>query len=130
MSETEHNYPIYAILLKNDDKIFIQCENDGRIIGFPTEKKALDFWENGYESAFNRGLCGATGAMLTMIQCQPRVVYSNNQNELFKTLFNDPPFSKMTNGGISGILCQKDVKEFWDSGKEPKLIEIENKVKG
>lgn len=115
--------PAYVILLKNDDKIYIQCENDGRIIGFSTERKALDYWESGYKNAFNRGLCGATGAMITMIQCQPRIVFFNNQNKMIEVLFNDPPFSKMSIGGINGILCQKDIKEVWDSGKEPELIE-------
>lgn len=123
MNEYKQEYPIYIILLKCDKEIYIQCENNGTIIAFPTEKKALDFWENGYKSAFKRGLCGATGAMITMIQYQPRVVYFNNQKEMLEVLFNNPPFSMMHNGDVNGILCQKTIEKIWDEGKEPNLLE-------
>ena len=122
-TEFKQGCPVYVILLKNDDKIYVQCERNDIIMAFPTERRALDFWENGYKSAFSRGLCGATGAMITMIQFQPRIVFFNNQNEMIEILFNEPPFSKMIFGSINGILCQKDVKEVWDSGKEPELLE-------
>ena len=125
MSKIKINDPIYTILLKNDNNIYIQCENDGKIIVFPTERRALDFWENGYKNSFNRGLCGSTGAMVAMITCQPRVVYFNNQNKVFEVLFNEPPFSKISINSINGILCQKDVTEVWNTGIEPKLIKID-----
>ena len=124
MSKIEYN-PIYVILLKNDDNIYIQCGKNDKIIIFPTERKALDYWENGYKDSFNRGLCGATGAMVMMIHCQPRVVYFNNINNMKKVLFNTQPFSKISIDNIYGILCQKDIKEVWNTGVEPKMIKID-----
>ena len=122
ITEFKEGSLVYVILLKMNEDIFVQCERDGRIIAFPTERKALDFWENGYESAFNRGLCGATGAMVAMIQYQPRVVFFYNQNKMVEALFNGPPFNKMSSGGISGILCQKDGEEYWGNGRKPELL--------
>ena len=122
ITEFKEGSLIHIILLKMDEEIFVQCERDGRIICFPTERRALSFWENGYKSAFSRGICGATGAMVSMIQYQPRVVFFYNQNKMIDTLFNGPPFNKMSTGSINGILCQKDAKEVWSSGKEPELL--------
>jgi hypothetical protein len=116
---------VYCILLKNDDEIYIQSEFTGNIVAFPTEKRAVDFWEKGYESAFKRGLCGATGAMIGYIRCNPKVVYFINGEEMIKTLFNDPPYQQVeVYSGIFGIRCHKNVKELWDNGIEPKLIEV------
>ena len=125
MTEFKEGCPVYCILLKNDGEILIQCENDGRIMAFPTKKHAIDFWENGYKSAFARGICGATGAMITMIQCSPRIVYFNNRIDLIEKIFNEPPYNKIgiCSGSIYGILCQKDVKQLWKEGIEPELLE-------
>ena len=122
ITEFKEGSLIYIILLKMDEDIFVQCERDGGIMAFPTEKRALSFWENGYESAFKRGLCGATGAMVAMIQYQPRVVFFYNTHKMVETLFNGPPFKKMSTGSINGVLCQKDTEEVWGSGKEPELV--------
>ena len=123
MTEFKEGCPVYCILLKNDYEIYIQCGSDGRIIAFETKSKALDFWELGYRAAFDRGICGATGAMIAFIQHQPRVVYFNNSKEMSDSLFNEPPFRKIGDGSIYGILCQKDAKEIWDNGIEPSLLE-------
>ena len=128
MTEFKEGCPIYCILLKNDDEIYIQCESNGCIIAFPTKRKALDYWENGYKSAFDRGLCGATGAMIAMIQCQPKVVYFNSQQDMIMVLFDKPPFRKFNvySYSIQGILCQKDIEQNWKEGTEPNLLEEYN----
>ena len=124
MTEFKEGCPFYCVLLKNDDEIYIQCEDNGRTIAFPTKERAIDFWESGYKSAFDRGLCGATGAMVAMIRCSPKIVCFNTQTEMIEILFDEPPYMKFNvYGSIYGILCQRDVKELWREGIEPSLLE-------
>ena len=126
MTEYKPEMHVYCHLLKSHEEFYIQCERSGIIIAHKTEQIALDFWESGYESAFNRGLQGATGATLTWLACQPSVVYFENQEKMIDALFDKPPYkmSIFMSGSIYGILCQKKAEELWNKGKKPALIKM------
>lgn len=99
------------------------CNHDGRLLGFEHKQNALTFWEDGYEAARRRGLCGATGALIAYIACQPSVVYFETQQLLLETLFKDPPYQIYRfNSGVKGIETQRDVLELWEKGFKPELI--------
>ena len=114
---------VYYCLMKKDNDIYLMCEQNGCIIGFETKKKAIDYWEIGYEEAFNRGLCGATGAMLTAITLRPSIIYFESQQKMIDNLFNVPPFqSYRLDMSIFGIKVQKDSIRYWEEGYKPELI--------
>jgi len=126
MTNYKKGMKIYCCLLKSDKNFFLQSEHDGSVVFFPTEEKAISFWEKGYENAYSRGLCGATGAMLTYMMCQPSVVSFDNEDKMIKSLFKKPPYSTFSfmSYSIRGIQCQKNVEKLWKNGIKPKLIEI------
>ena len=115
---------MYCCLLKSDEQFFLQCEQSGEIVFFQTKQEGVNYWESGYKNAYARGICGATGALLTYIACQPSVINFKNEDKMFKSLFKEPPYkmSSFMGYSISGILCQKNVEELWDKGYKPELI--------
>lgn len=114
---------VYCCLMKHDNEVYLMCERNGHIIGFKAKKKAIDYWEDGYENAFKRGICGATGATLTALNLSPSIVYFETQKKMIDCLFNAPPFQSYELAmGIFGVKVQKDVFCYWEDGYKPELI--------
>lgn len=119
-----HDKELYVCLVMLSDKICLQTEGQN-LIAFETEEEALGYWERGYEAAFKRGVCGTAGAMIGYIKYQPHVVHFNSYDELMSVCFNKPPYKNIKDLDVGGIICQKDVRDIFNDGIEPKLIEIE-----
>jgi hypothetical protein len=124
MSEQILDNPLYCCLLKSVSDVYcVLSERSGGIVAFKTKQQALDVWEKAYDGAFNRGITGATGAMLGHMALNPSIVFFKNTTEMEEALFDKPPFNLCRLYSWNyGVECQKHVTKYWEEGIKPELI--------
>lgn len=110
----------------------VDCKNailllggKGGVRGFTTEKEAIDYWENGYNAAHNRGYTWSMSACMNFIFFNPSIVKAPPIEELKTWLVDCHSIYSASGvmGGVEGFKCKKAVVQpIWKAGKKPRLI--------
>jgi hypothetical protein len=116
---------VYIVLINTGKAIFIMATDDNYIHAFKTQKEALNYFEDGYQTCHKRSYESSMSACINYIGFRPRVIFipnldfvKNHIGEKVPRLMN----LRSVAGFMKGITTCPEAKKYWEKGIEPRLI--------
>lgn len=116
---------IVSFEVKGD--IYIKCDEEGVIAGFPSQRDAVKHFEDQYNAAHGTSLTWSAGAMLHYIELSPSCHHIDDVENLVPDVVTIPFHINRIGGEFApfwGIKCEGVKAHEWHkSGITPRLIQ-------
>ena len=113
---------IFACLIKTSQGIYWLATKDPiSVTGFTSKKQGLQYFEDAYGAAHERGYEASMSACINWIFFQPSIIGFEKQEDMLPFYEGHPSKLSCVAGFITALTGKGDLQKLWDEGTKPDL---------